>query len=130
MEARVLVKVIKQVVASQLQLFLDEKDYLDLFQSSFRPDFETETALVALISSPSTVVHPCWSSWNLSSIHHHQPLLLPGSAGKTVLGALLCSGFTPSYLTVPRWYAESHLFITLALTIWGAAGIYPISHDF
>ena len=35
-------------VAGQLQTHLDEIDYLDPFQSGFRPGFVTETALVAL----------------------------------------------------------------------------------
>lgn len=32
-----------------LQDFLEEADFLDLFQSGFRPGFETKTALVALV---------------------------------------------------------------------------------
>nr|GFC52549.1 hypothetical protein [Tanacetum cinerariifolium] len=42
-------KVIERVVASQLQRVLEEADYLDPFQSGFRPGFGTETALVALV---------------------------------------------------------------------------------
>ncbi|KAF7252571.1 RNA-directed DNA polymerase from mobile element jockey [Varanus komodoensis] len=41
-------KVLEQVVAGQLQALLDETDYLDPFQSSFRPGYGTESALVAL----------------------------------------------------------------------------------
>ena len=41
-------KVLEQVVAGQLQALLDEMDFLDPFQSGFRPGFGTETALVAL----------------------------------------------------------------------------------
>ncbi|XP_061466651.1 uncharacterized protein LOC133377174 [Rhineura floridana] len=41
-------KVLERVVADQLQTLLDETDYLDPFQSGFRPGFGTETALVAL----------------------------------------------------------------------------------
>ncbi|KAF7239030.1 Potassium voltage-gated channel subfamily H member 6 [Varanus komodoensis] len=41
-------KVLEQVVAGQLQALLDETDYLDPFQSSFRPGNGTEPALVAL----------------------------------------------------------------------------------
>uniref|UniRef100_A0A8D2JHL2 Reverse transcriptase domain-containing protein n=1 Tax=Varanus komodoensis TaxID=61221 RepID=A0A8D2JHL2_VARKO len=41
-------KVLKQVVAGQLQALLDETDYLDPFQSGFRPGYSTESALVAL----------------------------------------------------------------------------------
>uniref|UniRef100_A0A8D2LDV0 Reverse transcriptase domain-containing protein n=1 Tax=Varanus komodoensis TaxID=61221 RepID=A0A8D2LDV0_VARKO len=36
------------VVAGQLQAILDEADYLDPFQSGFRPGYGTESALVAL----------------------------------------------------------------------------------
>ncbi|KAF7234897.1 E3 ubiquitin-protein ligase TRIM21 [Varanus komodoensis] len=41
-------KVLERVVAGQLQALLDEADYLDPFQSSFRPGYGTESALVAL----------------------------------------------------------------------------------
>ncbi|XP_062992110.1 uncharacterized protein LOC134404983, partial [Elgaria multicarinata webbii] len=41
-------KVLERVVAGQLQALLNETDYLDPFQSGFRPGFGTETALVAL----------------------------------------------------------------------------------
>ncbi|KAF7249253.1 putative RNA-directed DNA polymerase from transposon BS, partial [Varanus komodoensis] len=41
-------KVLERVVAGQLQALLDETDYLDPFQSSFRPGYGTESALVAL----------------------------------------------------------------------------------
>ncbi|KAF7235047.1 Vomeronasal type-2 receptor 26 [Varanus komodoensis] len=38
----------ERVVAGQLQALLDETDYLDPFQSGFRPGYSTESALVAL----------------------------------------------------------------------------------
>ncbi|KAF7251291.1 Dystrophin, partial [Varanus komodoensis] len=41
-------KVLERVVAGQLQALLDETDYLDPFQSCFRPGYGTESALVAL----------------------------------------------------------------------------------
>ncbi|KAF7251055.1 Calcium uptake protein 2, mitochondrial [Varanus komodoensis] len=41
-------KVLEQVVVGQLQALLDETDYLDPFQSGFRPGYGTESALVAL----------------------------------------------------------------------------------
>uniref|UniRef100_A0A8D2L0K3 Reverse transcriptase domain-containing protein n=1 Tax=Varanus komodoensis TaxID=61221 RepID=A0A8D2L0K3_VARKO len=41
-------KVLQQVVAGQLQALLDETDYLDPFQSGFRPGYCTESALVTL----------------------------------------------------------------------------------
>uniref|UniRef100_A0A8D2Q0S4 Reverse transcriptase domain-containing protein n=1 Tax=Varanus komodoensis TaxID=61221 RepID=A0A8D2Q0S4_VARKO len=41
-------KVLERVVAGQLQALLDETDYLDPFQSSFRPGYGTESALVSL----------------------------------------------------------------------------------
>ncbi|KAF7240922.1 Craniofacial development protein 2 [Varanus komodoensis] len=41
-------KVLERVVAGQLQALLDETDYLDPFQSGFRPGYSTESALVAL----------------------------------------------------------------------------------
>ncbi|KAF7247075.1 putative RNA-directed DNA polymerase from transposon BS [Varanus komodoensis] len=41
-------KVLEQVVAGQLQALLEETDYLDPFQSGFRPRYSTESALVAL----------------------------------------------------------------------------------
>ncbi|KAF7238386.1 RNA-directed DNA polymerase from mobile element jockey [Varanus komodoensis] len=41
-------KVLEQVVAGQLQALLDETDYLDPFQSGFRPRYGTESALVTL----------------------------------------------------------------------------------
>uniref|UniRef100_A0A8D2J9Z0 Reverse transcriptase domain-containing protein n=1 Tax=Varanus komodoensis TaxID=61221 RepID=A0A8D2J9Z0_VARKO len=41
-------KVLERVVAEQLQALLDETDYLDPFQSGFRPGYGTESALVAL----------------------------------------------------------------------------------
>ncbi|KAF7251092.1 putative RNA-directed DNA polymerase from transposon BS [Varanus komodoensis] len=40
--------VLERVVAGQLQALLDETDYLDPFQSGFRPGYGTESALVAL----------------------------------------------------------------------------------
>uniref|UniRef100_A0A8C6YD85 Reverse transcriptase domain-containing protein n=1 Tax=Naja naja TaxID=35670 RepID=A0A8C6YD85_NAJNA len=46
---RFLAKVVESVVAQQFPLFLDEADYLDPYQSGFRPGFSTETALVALM---------------------------------------------------------------------------------
>uniref|UniRef100_A0A803SUT5 Reverse transcriptase domain-containing protein n=1 Tax=Anolis carolinensis TaxID=28377 RepID=A0A803SUT5_ANOCA len=42
-------KVLERVVASQLQGFLEDMDFLDQSQSGFRPGFSTETALVALV---------------------------------------------------------------------------------
>uniref|UniRef100_A0A803SSM3 Reverse transcriptase domain-containing protein n=1 Tax=Anolis carolinensis TaxID=28377 RepID=A0A803SSM3_ANOCA len=42
-------KVLERVVASQLQGFLDDTDFLDQSQSGFRPGFSTEMALVALV---------------------------------------------------------------------------------
>ncbi|KAF7239662.1 putative RNA-directed DNA polymerase from transposon BS [Varanus komodoensis] len=42
------VAVLERVVAGQLQALLDETDYLDPFQSGFRPRYGTESALVAL----------------------------------------------------------------------------------
>ncbi|KAF7242353.1 putative RNA-directed DNA polymerase from transposon BS [Varanus komodoensis] len=41
-------KVLERVVAGQLQALLDETDYLDPFQSGFRPRYGTESALVTL----------------------------------------------------------------------------------
>ncbi|KAF7249630.1 putative RNA-directed DNA polymerase from transposon BS [Varanus komodoensis] len=41
-------KVLERVVAGQLQAPLDETDYLDSFQSGFRPRYGTESAFVAL----------------------------------------------------------------------------------
>ncbi|KAF7237949.1 RNA-directed DNA polymerase from mobile element jockey [Varanus komodoensis] len=41
-------KVLEWVVAGQLQALLDKTDYLDPFQSSFRPGYGTESALVGL----------------------------------------------------------------------------------
>ncbi|KAF7235294.1 Vomeronasal type-2 receptor 26 [Varanus komodoensis] len=41
-------KVLERVVVGQLQALLDETDYLDPFQSGFRPGYSTESALVAL----------------------------------------------------------------------------------
>ena len=41
--------VLEFVVVSQLQGFLKEVDYLDPFQSGFRPGYGTDTALVALV---------------------------------------------------------------------------------
>ncbi|KAF7249944.1 Succinate--CoA ligase [GDP-forming] subunit beta, mitochondrial [Varanus komodoensis] len=41
-------KVLERVVAGQLQALLDETDYVDPFQSGFRPRYGTESALVAL----------------------------------------------------------------------------------
>lgn len=37
------------MVDKQLQQFLDEVDSLDSFQAAFRPDYGTETILVALV---------------------------------------------------------------------------------
>ncbi|KAF7249427.1 Galectin-related protein, partial [Varanus komodoensis] len=41
-------KVLERVVAGQLEALLDETDYLNPFQSGFRPGYGTESALVAL----------------------------------------------------------------------------------
>lgn len=37
---------LEQVVTSQVQRVLEEADYLDPFQSGFRPGFRAETAFV------------------------------------------------------------------------------------
>uniref|UniRef100_A0A803TKZ4 Reverse transcriptase domain-containing protein n=1 Tax=Anolis carolinensis TaxID=28377 RepID=A0A803TKZ4_ANOCA len=42
-------KVLERVVASQLQGFSEDTDFLDQSQSGFRPGFSTKTALVALV---------------------------------------------------------------------------------
>lgn len=42
---------LEQQVTLQLQPFLAETDYMDLFQSSFRPSFGREAALVALMDA-------------------------------------------------------------------------------
>ena len=44
----VLGKVLERMVEGQLQTLLNETDYLDPFQSGFRPGFGTGTAVVAL----------------------------------------------------------------------------------
>lgn len=44
-------KVIEQAVAIQLKVSLDETVELEPFQSSFRLDFGTKTALVALVDN-------------------------------------------------------------------------------
>lgn len=46
----VLAKVVESVVVKQLKVFLEEADYLDLLRSGFKPDFGTESALVALMN--------------------------------------------------------------------------------
>lgn len=43
-------KVLKQVVASQLQRFLHETKSLDSFQCDFSPDSETETAMITWVA--------------------------------------------------------------------------------
>ncbi|KAF7251687.1 putative RNA-directed DNA polymerase from transposon BS [Varanus komodoensis] len=45
---KVLGQVLERVVVGQLQALLDKIDYLDPFQSGFRPGYGTESALVAL----------------------------------------------------------------------------------
>ena len=42
-------KAIERVVAHQLQAVLDDTDFLDPFQTSFRAGYEAETATVALV---------------------------------------------------------------------------------
>lgn len=46
-------KIVEQVVMQQLQRVLDEANYLDLFQSGFRPGYGTKTALVTLLMTCS-----------------------------------------------------------------------------
>lgn len=55
-------KVVEKVVALQMQRILDETDYLDPFQSSFRPGYGTEMALVTVLDDfcqeQMGIVHP------------------------------------------------------------------------
>uniref|UniRef100_A0A8D2J284 Reverse transcriptase domain-containing protein n=1 Tax=Varanus komodoensis TaxID=61221 RepID=A0A8D2J284_VARKO len=55
-------KVLERVVAGQLQALLDETDYLDPFQSGFRPGYGTESALVALYDDL------CWEDRGSASL--------------------------------------------------------------
>ena len=102
--AKMLGKVLERVVAGQFQALLDETDFLDPFQSGFRPGFGTETAVVALyddfcrerdrgsvtllilldLSVALTMVSfwVGWLGWELE--------------------APLYSGFAPSWLTMSR----------------------------
>ena len=68
---------LEPVVAEQLQVLLDETDYLDPFQSGFRPGYGMETVLVTLFD------YLCWekdrefipvdSLGPLNGFEHHQP---------------------------------------------------------
>ncbi|KAF7247621.1 RNA-directed DNA polymerase from mobile element jockey [Varanus komodoensis] len=70
-------KVLEQVVAGKPQALLDETDYLDPFQSSFRPGYGTESALVALYNDlcreRDGECIPVGSFGPLSGFRYHRP---------------------------------------------------------
>ena len=56
-------KVLEPVGASQLQWFLNEADYLEPFQSGFRPRGGTDTALVTLVDL-RWMMFPRWMTYS------------------------------------------------------------------
>lgn len=53
---RFLRKVVAKVVTQQLQRTLDEVDYLESFQSGFRPEYGTQIASIVLLDE-------LWQEW-------------------------------------------------------------------
>ena len=72
-------KVLARVVAGQLQVLLDETDFLDPFKSGFRLGFGTETALVTLYDDlcrerdRGSVTLFIDTPGPLSGFQHHRP---------------------------------------------------------
>lgn len=113
--------------------FLDEKDYLNPFQSGFSPSFGTESAMITFDRWPS--LRTRWGSkfllvlLDLSAVFNNiDHSILLDWLDKLGLGILSCHSSAPS--TGPRWWCWVTSVCHLALTIWEITGISPITHAF
>ncbi|KAF7245399.1 RNA-directed DNA polymerase from mobile element jockey [Varanus komodoensis] len=101
-------KVLEQVVAGQLQALLDETDYLDPFQSGFRPKYGTESALVTLYDDragrETGGVRPCWFSWT------SQRLSIPLTMGSSLSPLLFNIYMKPLGEVIQRCGLRNHQY--------------------
>lgn len=98
-------KVVERMVEGYLQRTLDQADYLDAFQSRFRPGFGTEIALIALMGD-------LWHEWD--------------GDNASILLELLASFNTISHGILLGWlgsWGEWHCVVLVLLLTLGSVSV-------